>query len=77
MEAGYCNEQIKICDTARWISILTIKNPFELPIYSLVILQNKYLTCAGENATIALCDYNTGKLKNTLFGHAIAIYSMI
>ena len=75
--AACSNSIIKIYETVNWTCISILTNPFVSLIYSLVILQNKYLACAGQNGAIAIWDYKTGVLKNTFYGHNDSIYSMI
>ena len=67
---------IKICDIARSTCFFNFTHVNGQGIYSLAVIQNKYLASAGQNGTIAIWDYNTGILKNTLYGHANAIYTI-
>ena len=56
---------------------MTLTNPFPLSIYSLAILQNTYLASAGQNGSIAIWDYKTGVLKNTLYGHTNTVNCLL
>ena len=67
LACGCLDGNIKIWNSANWVLIISFIEG--ATVYSMAILQNKYLVSGGSSQTVKIWDYKTGALIKTYSGH--------